>query len=192
MLGLSSGIITPQAPSSRVLLNTYTADFTSDADGFVDLTSNDAAATFTANQSIGGQDGCLKVIAETDESGIWGLRKSSGVFTADHSAGDYVHVTCKLYLDTTGGAWGTGGGSANIAIYMNMGRANYDNISMAQNTWVDWDSEALPAGALDADIASPANSHFSIYSVSAGRPAEHAAIFIKDLVVKQYRSQLFT
>ena len=190
MLGLSNGITSVSAPSSRVLLNTYTADFTSDTDGFGDLSHNDTAATFTANQSIGGQDGCLKVISETNESGLWGIRKSSGVFT-NPLIGDYVHVTGKIYLDTTGGAWGTLGAGANISIYMAMG-SSYDNIAMAQNTWVDFDSEALPAGALDSDLMPGTTGGISIYSIGGGPPAEHAAMFIKDLVVKQYRSQLFT
>ena len=133
MLGLSNSIISASAPSTRVLLNTYTADFTSDADGFADSSHNDAAATFTANQSIGGQDGCLKVIAETDESGLWGLKKSSGAFAADFTQGDHVRVTCKLYLDTTGGAWGTGGAGANIAIYMQMGTVSYTHLTLPTN-----------------------------------------------------------
>ena len=194
MLGLSSGITSVSAPSSRVLLNTYTSDFTSDADGWVDYAGNDASNTFTANQSIGGQDNCLKVIVETDETGIWGFSKSGagGVFTADFSPGDYVHVTFKIYLDTTGGAWGTAGAGANFPIYMNMGGGNYDNISMAQNTWVDWDSQALPVGNLDADIAGTSGGNVNIYSTSSQRPQEHAAVFIKNIVIKQYRSALFT
>ena len=189
MLGLSNGITSVSAPSSRVLLNTYTADFTSDADGFGDLSHNDVAATFTANQSIGGQDGCLKVIAETNESSLWGIRKNSGVFTSVRE-GDYIHVTCKIYLDTTGGAWGTGDASAVVPIYMAMG-STYDNMNVSKNTWVDWDSEALPSGALDSDLATGVTPGISIYSINTARPAEHAAMFIKDLVVKQYRSQLF-
>ena len=194
MLGLSSGLTSVSAPSSRVLINTYTSDFTSDVDGWGDIGGhNDAAATFTANQSIGGQDGCLKVIAETDETGIWGLSKSSGIFT-NLRKGDYVDVTFKIYLDTTGGAWGTAGASANISMFMNMGGSNYDNMSMAQNTWVDWDSKALPVGNLDADLANTASSIVNIYNASgaSNRPQEHAALFIKNIVIKQYRSALFT
>ena len=196
MLGLSSGIIAPQAPSSRVLLNTYTSDFTSDVDGWTSYPGNDAVATLTANQSIGGQDGCLKVIAETDETGIFGISKTleGGVYTSELRQGDYVHVTCKIYLDTTGGAWGNAGTGTNITINMNMGRGNYDAMAVAQNAWVDWDSQNLPAGALDSDLTGSSGGTFNIYSSGGAtqQPAEHAAIFIKNLVVKQYRSALFT
>ena len=199
MLGLSSGIIAPQAPSSRQLIGTYTADWSSDVDGWTDYSGNDSAWTFARVASFGGKSNVLQADVTSDETGPSGLLKSAPI-TAKQ--GDYIELTCDIYLDSTQGATDRWNGSDDVTMYLHhLGTYDYP-FAIEQDKWASISTvqgATLTNASINeiykykSDLASfNAASIYFYFPISSDYPLNGARIYIANLVAKHYRSQLFT
>mgnify|MGYP003111313249 CR=1 FL=1 len=198
MLGLSSGITS--VPSSRVLMETYTADWSSDADGWTDYSGNDANVTLTGNidNPFGtGKTNCLRVRFNANETGTAGFTKT-GAFSTEIRSGDYTEITFNIYIESAYDS--TGDGSNDKTDMWNGSDAVYTGVQMvgsiadftniAQDEWV---AVSTPSINADADIANSISDFMMIYFTSSDdRPKDGARVYIHNFVAKLYRSQLFT
>ena len=190
MLGISSGLTSVSAPSSRVLLETYTADWSSDVDGWVSFDSNDAAATLTHGTTFEGKSNTLRVQFNADETGLAGIQKSTPISTAIRK-GDYVEVTYDIFLDSAYDSltdlWD---GTDTVTTTLQFPGAQIDGASVTQNEWVSV-STALTGN--DSDLAVSSSQNTLIYFNNTNdRPNNGARFYVHNFVVKLYRSQLFT
>ena len=96
MLGLSSSI-THSSFDPLDLLGTYTSDFASGTDSWGDFGIAAGTQTKTANQSIGGRSGVLKVSYNADESVQFGLELATP-WGEDFKVGDQVYVSLDVYF----------------------------------------------------------------------------------------------
>jgi hypothetical protein len=197
MLGLSSGLTSVSAPSSRVLIETYTADWSSGVDGWANWVSNDVAVTLTRVASFEGKSDVLQVEFNADETGHCGFIKPNH-FSADVEPGDYIEVTCNIYLDSEYDSTGDGSdditdrwdGTDTVSTAIQMPGSTTDFWNVAQNQWVALDS---PSEDADGDLAISSGDSTLIYWSSVGdRPKDGARVYIHNFVAKLYRSQLFT
>ena len=144
MLGLSSGVIASQAPSSRQLIGTHTADWSSGVDNWTGHGSNDGTWNLTRIASFEGSDGAggtvtknnvLQVDVTADETGFCGIQNTNLTITS--KSGDYIVTTFDIYLDSTGGGttpdrWN---GSDDVALYLQC-LGSYDYIiQVEQDKW---------------------------------------------------------
>ena len=190
MLGLSSGLTSVSAPSSRVLLETYTADWSSGIDGWQNYAYNDAEATITRVASFEGKSNVLKVEFNADETGTTGIFKSNA-FSAALRKGDYIEVTCNIYLDSDPGLltdrWN---GTDDVQTGIQMPGVTTDLFEVAQDGWV---SLSTPSEDGDSDLMSSSSDYAYIYFQNAyDRPKDGAVFYVHNYVAKLYRSQLFT
>ena len=200
MLGLSSGIIAPQAPSSRQLMGTYTADWSSDVDGWTDYYDNDSGWTFARVASFGGKSNVLRADVTSDETGNSGLAKYN--FTSSPKQGDYIELTCDIYLDSTQGAGDRWNGSDDVSMYLHhLGAYDYPFI-IEQDKWASI-STVQGATLTNASLNETSkyasdlslfngNDIYFYFPVSSDYPLNGARIYLANLVAKHYRSQLFT
>tara|TARA_R100000081_G_C4734523_1_gene125311 strand:+ start:114 stop:713 length:600 start_codon:yes stop_codon:yes gene_type:complete len=199
MLGLGSGIIAPQAPSSRQLIGTYTADWSSGVDGWTDWTSNSGTWTFTRVASFGGKSNVLQVDITADETGnASGATKNTGLSTL---RGDYLETTFDIYLDSTQGATDRWSGSDNVVTQVYQPGFDNDAFNIEQNKWASVSTvqgatltnATLSSDNEPPDIPSGQNDIAIVYWTTGGdRPLNGARFYLCNYVVKHYRSQLFT
>jgi len=199
MLGLSSGI-TSSAPSSRVLIETYTADWSSDADGWTDYSGNDANVTLTGNidDPFGtGKTNCLRVRFNANETGTAGFSKINA-FSEQIRPGDYTEITCNIYIESAYDSTGDGSndktdmwnGSDAVYTGVQMPGSIADFLNVAQDEWV---AVSTPSINNDSDLAATTSDFMMIYFTNSGdRPKDGARVYIHNFVAKLYRSQLFT
>jgi len=199
MLGLSSGI-TSSAPSSRVLIETYTADWSSGADGWTDYSGNDANVTLTGNiddPTGGDKTNCLRVRFNANETGTAGFSKSNA-FSAQIRPGDYVEITCNIYIESEYDSTGDGSndktdmwdGSDVVYTGVQMVGSIADFLNIAQDEWV---AVSTPSINNDSDLAVTASDFMMIYFTNSNdRPKDGARVYVHNFVAKLYRSQLFT
>ena len=193
MLGLGSGITSVSAPSSRVLLETYTADWSSDTDEWISHSGNDVAATLTHGVTFEGKSNALRVEFNANETGVCGVRILDA-FSTTMEQGDYVEVTCDIYLDSAYDSltdlWT---GTDNVTTGMQLPGASTDYFSVAQNTWV---SLSTPSEDLDGDLVQFDTNDQIIIFFNQGdlddSPKDGARFYVHNFVAKLYRSQLFT
>ena len=200
MLGLSSGLTSVSAPSSRVLLETYTADWSSGVDGWASYSPNDAVATLTGNidDPFGtSKNNCLRVEFNADETSICGIIKS-GLFSASIRKGDYIEVTCNIYLESEYDSTGDGSndvtdrwsGTDDVQTAIQMPGTTSDFFTVAQNQWVALDT---PSEDADSDTTTTnTDSMIIFFSNPVDLPKDGARFYLHNFVVKLYRSQLFT
>jgi len=208
MLGLSSGLTSVSAPSSRVLLQTYTADWSSDVDGWTDYSGNDANFTFTRISSFGGSDGAggtvtknnvLQVDVNANETGYSGFGKD---IAFNLQKGDYVELTFSIYLDSTQGAGDRWNGSDDVRWGVSQIGGELDHFDIEQNKWATI-STVIGATLTNATLSSDlqpedlviidTNDTILLYVYrEEDRPLDGARIYIADVVQKHYRSALFT
>ena len=199
MLGLSSGI-TSSAPSSRVLMETYTADWSSDADGWTDYAANDANVTLTGNidDPFGtGKTNCLRVQFNANETGTAGFAKQNAFSTAIQQ-GDYMEITFNIYIDSAYDSTGDGSddktnmwnGSDVVYTGIQMVGSIADFANIAQDEWV---AVSTPSINNDSDLAVTTSDYMMIYFTNSDdRPKDGARVYVHNFVAKLYRSQLFT
>ena len=190
MLGLSSGLTSVSAPSSRVLLETYTADWSSGIDGWQNYSPNDAAITLTRVASFEGKSNVLKVEFNADETSICGVQKT-GLFSANVRQGDYIEVTCNIYLDSDPGVltdrWD---GTDAVVTAIQMPGSIGDFWTVAQDEWVALDS---PSEDADSDLSIGTWDSTLVYFSQVGDlPRDGAVFYLHGYVAKLYRSALFT
>ena len=199
MLGLSSGIASVSAPSSRQLIGTYTADWSSGVDGWTNHTNNNGTWTFTRVASFGGKSNVLQVDITADENdGTSGATKNTGLSKLQ---GDYFETTFDIYLDSTQGATDRWDGSDDVITYAYQPGFDVDVFNVEQNKWASISTvqgatltnATLYSDAEPPDIPTGSNATTLVYWTSAGdRPLNGARFYLCNYVVKQYRSQLFT
>lgn len=190
MLGLSSGLTSASAPSSRILIETYTADWSSGVDGWSNWVNNDAPVTITRVDSFEGKSNVLKVEFNTDETSTSGISKS-GLFSALIRKGDYMEVTCNIYLDSDPGSltdrWN---GTDPVSTGIQMPGTTSDFWTLSQDEWHALDS---PSAGADSDLsASTSDNVFIYFQNSDDLPKDGAVFYVHNFVAKLYRSQLFT
>ena len=197
MLGLGSGLTSVSAPSSRVLLETYTADWSSGVDGWGNYSQNDVAVTLTHGVTFGGKSNALRVEFNADETGTAGFRNSSPFSTAVRQ-GDYIEITCDIYLESTYDSTGDGSndvtdrwsGTDTVYTTLQMPGVTSDYFHIAQDQWVSLDT---PSEDNDVDLTTSTSSALTIYFTSSDdRPKDGARVYLHNFVAKLYRSQLFT
>ena len=199
MLGLSSGMTSVSAPSSRQLIGTYTADWSSGVDGWTNHTTNNGTWTFTRVASFGGKSNVLQVDITADENdGTSGVRKSTGLSTLQ---GDYLETTFDIYLDSTQGATDRWDGSDDVITYVYQPGFDTETFDVEQNKWASISTvqgatltnATLLGDSEPSDIPVHANDTAIVYWTSEGdRPLNGARFYLCNYVVKHYRSQLFT
>ena len=200
MLGLSSGIIAPQAPSSRQLIGTYTADWSSDVDGWTNMSENDSDWTLARVASFGGKSNVLRADVTSDETGTSGFGKFN--FTNSPKQGDYIELTCDIYLDSTQGAGNRWDGSDDISMYLHhLGAYDYPFV-IEQDKWASISTvqgATLTNASINeiykykSDLSSfNGNDIYMYFPVSNDMPLNGARLYVANLVAKHYRSQLFT
>lgn len=190
MLGISSGLTSVSAPSSRVLLETYTADWSSDADGWVSYASNDAAATLTHGTTFEGKSNTLRVQFNADETGLAGIQLATPLSTTIRK-GDYLEVTYDIYLDSAYDSltdlWD---GTDTVSTSLQFPGAQTDGTLVTQNEWVSVSTVLVDN---DSDLAmSSAKNTLIYFNNSNDRPNNGARFYVHNFVMKLYRSALFT
>jgi hypothetical protein len=212
MLGLSSGIITPQAPSSRQLIGTHTADWSSGVDNWTGHSNNDGTWNFTRIASFEGSDGAggtvtknnvLQVDVTADETGFCGIQNANLTITS--KPGDYIVTTFDIYLDSTQGGTTTDrwNGSDDVGLYLQCMAAYDYPIQVEQDKWASISTiqgATLTNASLNetskyvSDLTSYVNNDVLIYlpTSSGDLPRNGARLYLANFVVKHYRSQLFT
>ena len=96
MLGLGSGLASGVYTREPILLGTYTSDFASGTDSWGGFGINVGTQTLTANQSVGGVDGALKITYNADEAIPFGLELATP-WSEDFEVGDSWEATFKFY-----------------------------------------------------------------------------------------------
>ena len=96
MLGLGSGLASGVYTREPILLGTYTSDFASGTDSWGGVGINVGTQTLTANQSVGGVDGALKITYNADEAIPFGLELATP-WSEDFEVGDSWEATFKFY-----------------------------------------------------------------------------------------------
>ena len=199
MLGLSSGITSVSAPSSRQLIATYTADWSSGVDGWTNHGGNNGTWTFTRVASFGGKSNVLQVDITADENdGTSGASKNAGFSTLQ---GDYFETTFDIYLDSTQGATDRWDGSDDVTTYVYQPGFDVDVFTVEQNKWASVSTvqgatltnATLTSDPEPQDIPTSQNKNALIYWTENGdQPLNGARFYLCNYVVKHYRSQLFT
>jgi len=95
MLGLGSGI-THSSFDPLELLGEYNSNFAAGTDSWGDFGIAAGTQTKTANQSIGGRSGVLKVSYNADETVQFGLELATP-WSKDFKVGDQVYVSLDVY-----------------------------------------------------------------------------------------------
>ena len=201
MLGLSNGITTSSTPSTMVLLETYTADWSSDADGWVSHPTNDNAATLTHGTTFEGKSNTLRVQFNTDpeETGSCGISKPD-VFSTTIKAYDICVVTFDIYIDSVYDSTGDGSddltnlweGTDSVSTQIGMIGSRTDNYNALQNQWVSLDSEANSPNDLDTVNVLPGENQLEVlFTSTLDSPQNGARFYIHNYVAKLYRSTIF-
>ena len=201
MLGLNSGITTSSVPSTTVLLETYTADWSSDTDGWVSYASNDSTATLTHATTFEGKSNTLRVQFNTDpeETGHAGISKPD-VFSTTIKTGDICVVTFDVYLDSAYDSTGDGSddltdlweGTDAVTLQTGMIGGRTDSLSVTQNTWVSMDSESDSPADIDNAYHGVDNQLEVLFSNTNDSPQNGARFYIHNYVAKLYRTTVFT
>ena len=201
MLGLSNGITTSSAPSTMVLLETYTADWSSDADGWVSFSGNDSAATLTHGITFEGKSNTLRVQFNTDpeETGSCGISKPDA-FSTTIKAYDICVVTFDIYLDSAYDSTGDGSddltdlweGTDSVTVQVGMVGGRTDAYGVNQNQWASLDSEGNAPQDLDTVNLVPTENQLEVlFSSTVDSPQNGARFYIHNYVAKLYRSTIF-
>ena len=95
MLGLGASIVSSSFDPLD-LLGTYTSNFAAGTDSWGDFGVSTGTQTKTANQSIGGRSGVLKILYDADESVSFGLELATP-WSKDFKVGDQVYVSLDVY-----------------------------------------------------------------------------------------------
>jgi hypothetical protein len=99
MLGLGSSIVNSNfAGGGIVLLGTYTSDFANGTDSWSDFGISAGTQTITANQSVGGTDGVLKISYDADETIQFGIELATP-WGENFEVGDYITVQFSFYSE---------------------------------------------------------------------------------------------
>ena len=196
MLGLSGGITSVSAPGSRVLLETYTADWSSNTDGWESYGANDAAATLTHGITFEGKSNALRVQfnADPEETNLCGIYRTNP-FSTDIHQGDLMVLTYDIHLDSAYDSltdlW-EGVDAVSNMIQITGQVANF--FAIAQDTWVSVDTSADSSTYGSGDLVRNTgnDSMFVIFNSTDDSPQNGARFYLHNLVAKLYRSQIFT
>ena len=200
MLGLGSGLTSVSSPSGRVLLETYTADWSSDVDGWASYDGNDNPATLTHGVTFEGKSDALRVQFNTDpgETSAAGISLNSP-FSTTLQHGDRVIITTHIYLDSAYDSTGDGSddltglwdGTDIVTVTLQGSGQHSDMWAVAQDEWKLLNTDTN--GSDDDIVIVPSNANiYVVFQSSGDRPQYKARFYLHGLTAKLYRSQLFT
>ncbi len=191
MLGLGNSIVNG-SPSQR-LIATYTSDFSSGVDSWAAY-SVQGTLTLAGNQDgVGGEDDWLKGTFDTNQtSGPSGISRAN-TFT-DVRLGDQFSISLKLRIISGSDHWD---GSDDVLTYLypvgsdNVSPPNYlyHAFNAVQDATTTPDSGIINVSVFNVSDVSGDLGDISIrWLFSGDKPKAGAVFYVKDIVVKQYRT----
>ena len=191
MLGLGNSIVSG-SPSQR-LIATYTSDFSSGVDSWAAY-SVQGTLTLAGNQDgVDGEDDWLKGTFDTNQtSGPSGISRPN-TFT-DVRLGDQFSISLKIRIISGSDHWD---GSDDVLTYLypvgsdNVSPPNYlyHTFNAVQDATTTSDSGIINVSVFSVSDTSGDLGDISIrWLLSGDKPKAGAVFYVKDIVVKQYRT----
>ena len=182
MLGLGNSLISGVyvEEGGLTLLGTYTSDFASGTDSWGAFGVSAGSQALTANQSVGGVDGALKITYDANETGQFGLELAAP-WGEDFEVGDSWEATFKFYSADEDPE-----DESNFSLYFQAG-SGYNGTrrlagSVADGAWstVTGDITAISGGTVSDKM------RFG-FANSGNAPGVGDSWYLKDVVIKHYR-----
>ena len=181
MLGLGSNLTSGvYIEGGLAILGTYTSNFVAGTDSWGAFGVSAGTQALTANQSVGGVDGALKITYDANETGQFGLELATP-WGEDFEVGDSWEATFKFYSADEDPE-----DESNFSLYFQVG-SGYNGTrrlpgSVADGTWlaVTGDITALSGGTVSDKM------RFG-FSNSGNAPGIGDSWYLKDVVIKHYR-----
>ena len=185
MLGLGSGLSIGDALYRQDPFFEYNSDFTSSVDGWADGGSTEGGTISLAyNQSVGGEDGWLKVTyPATNQTNASSITNSNAIDATDE-VGDIAVVNFKVYFLGDENTWSISSSNGVLMFfYVDLigGSASFQNATLNQ-------IESFKADfGKDAD-GSYGNFMTLFLGYGGDMPLANSVYYIKDINVKLYRT----
>ena len=181
MLGLGSNLTSGvYIEGGLTLLGTYTSNFVAGTDSWGAFGVSAGNQTLTANQSVGGEDGALKITYDAGESIQFGLELATP-WGQDFEVGDSWEATFKFYSADEDPA-----DEVNFALYFQAGSSYHSTRritgSVADEAWstVTSDITAISDGSVSDKM------RFG-FGNAGNAPGVGDSWYLKDVVIKHYR-----
>ena len=181
MLGLGSGI-THSSFDPLELLGEYNSNFAAGTDSWGDFGISTGTQTKTANQSIGGRSGVLKVSYNANESIQFGLELATP-WSKDFKVGDQVYVSLDVYQVDEDPADGSSGPNFYFQAgdLYHVSRRPIGSSILTEGEWKHKDGTAIiTGGGNDGNMRIGFNSQ-------SNAPGTGDHWYLDNVVVKHYR-----
>ena len=188
MLGLGNSIVSG-SPSQR-LIATYTSDFSSGVDSWAAY-SVQGTLTLAGNQDgVDSEDDWLKGTFDTNQTdGMSGIKRPDTF--DDVQLGDQFSISLKIRIISGSDHWD---GSDDVLTYLlPVGSENlvpvYYPANAVQDSTTTLDSGIISGGVVDVDDGAGNLGDIIIrWQLAGDKPKAGAVFYVKDIVVKQYRT----
>ena len=181
MLGLGGNLMSSSFTESDTLLASYSSDFSSGADGWVDY-SVEGALTYTGGQTplyASGTGQWLKIAYDTTQTSLSGIKRANFA-PAGPQVGDYLIVSYDIFIEEEGdGFWDAAADDDDVGFRVQMmGQTSGVNIAVDTETSVG--PVTLTGTVTTRDLL------FEFY-IAADRPQLGAVYYIKNVAANLYR-----
>jgi hypothetical protein len=184
MLGLGASIVS-SSYDSLDQLGTYTSNFAAGTDSWGDFGISVGTQTKTANQSVGGRSGVLKVSYDANETVLFGISKATP-WGETFDVGDIVVVSMDVYFVDNDPQDDDGDGNENATFYFQAGSTF--NTSRRKGQLVVPETWTTTSGTLNITGGSAsANMQISPSNGQSDAPGTGDVWYVDNVVVKHYR-----
>jgi len=185
MLGLGNGLA--KKSLVRRLINTYTSDFSSGVDSWAAYSVDGTLALAGNQDSVDSENDWLKGTFDTDQTnGGSGITRAN-TFT-DVQLGDQFSISVKIRIISGDDHWD---GSDDVITFLYpVGSNNYPLISAGnavQDDTTTLDSGIIAIPVYDTDPSTVGDIVIQ-WQIPGDKPKAGAVFYVKDIVVKQYRT----